>query len=224
MFKKILPLAAMAALSAVLLAQPAEARRLFWWQMTNPDGTAVSPDVYDDSLAPQNIYGPDPYAAPDEQFNQEQYQAYRREMARRYHRQVYYDQDGAPIYADPVQPPPYAAPVYPTKPKRKLVNKAVHVKPVVKKPVVTAQPSPQTPAPTTTASTTAAAAKPAPTKKPASVNCEKGATIVSSFGFENVSTKSCDGATLVYNANRGGKPFEINVSSSNGELTAVKKL
>ena len=219
MFKKI---ALLAVLPAVLMAQPAEARRLFWWQMVNPDGTAVSPNVYDDSVAPQNIYGPDPYAAPDEQFNQDQYQQYRREMARRYHRDIYYGPNGEPSYADPGPPPPYAAPIYPAKPKRKLVNKIIQQpKPIVKKAVTTAAVTPPL-APVSTASTTAP--KVSPTKKVGAVTCEKGASIVSSFGFEGVSTKSCDGSTLVYNAMRGGKPFEINVSPSNGELTAVKKL
>lgn len=220
MFNKMMLLAV---LPALLLAQPAEARRLFWWQMVNPDGTAVSPNVYDENVAPQNIYGPDPYAAPDEQFNQDQYQLYRREMARRYHRNIYYGPDSAPIYADPTAPPPYAAPLYPSKPKRKLVNKTIHPKPIVKKAVTTAIGAPQ-PAQVTTASTTAPTPKVSPVKKSGAVTCEKGATIVSSFGFEGVSTKSCDGTTLVYNASRGGKPFEINVSPSSGELTAVKKL
>ena len=250
MFKKILLLAV---LPALLFAQPAEARRLFWWQMVNPDGTAVSPSIYDDSVAPQDVYGPDPLAQQDEQFNQDQYQLYRREMARRYHRNAYVDPYAAPTYADPTPPPPYAAPVYPVKPKHLLIKKVVRLKPLVKKPVATTtatitpqaapttdasatstpQPAPITdasapsapqPAPITTASTTVATPKPVPVKKSGAVTCEKGATIVSSFGFESVSTKSCDGGTLVYNANRGGKPFEINVSASSGELTAVKKL
>ena len=278
MFKKILLLAV---LPVLLFAQPAEARRLFWWQMVNPDGTAVSPSIYDDSVAPQDVYGPDPLAQQDEQFNQDQYQLYRREMARRYHRNAYVDPYAAPTYADPTPPPPYAAPVYPVKPKHLLIKKVVHVKPLVKKPVATttatiapqaapvtdtsatsapqpatitdasakstpplapvtdaaatpvpppapiteaaATPAPQ-PAPITTASTSVATPKPVPVKKSGAVTCEKGAAIVSSFGFESVSTKSCDGGTLVYNANRGGKPFEINVSASSGELTAVKKL
>ncbi|MEP6828402.1 MAG: hypothetical protein ABJA10_10045 [Aestuariivirga sp.] len=281
MFKKILLLAA---LPALLFAQPAEARRLFWWQMVNPDGTDVSPSIYDDSVAPQDVYGQDPYAQHDEQFNQDQYQLYRREMARRYHRNAYVDPYAAPIYADPTPPPPYAAPVYPVKPTHKVIKKVVHVKSLVKKPVATttATIAPQaapatsapvtdaaatptlppapvtdaaatpslppapvidaaatptlppapvtdasatpTPPPITTASTTVARPKSVPVKKSGTVTCEKGATIVSSFGFEGVSTKSCDGGTLVYNANRGGKPFEINVSASSGELTAVKKL
>ena len=220
MFKKMMLLAV---LPAMLFTQPAEARRLFWWQMVNPDGTAVSPNVYDDNVAPQNIYGPDPYAAPDEQFNQDQYQLYRHEMARRYHRNVYYGHDNAPSYADPNPPPPYAAPIYPVKPQRKLVNKIIYPKPIVKKPVTTATVAPP-PVPVTTASTTAPILKVSPVKKSGAVTCEKGATIVSSFGFESVSTKSCDGAALVYNASRGGKPFEINVSPISGELTAVKKL
>ena len=242
MFKKILLLAV---LPALLFAQPAEARRLFWWQMVNPDGTAVSPSIYDDSVAPQDVYGPDPLAQQDEQFNQDQYQLYRREMARRYHRSIYDGQDVQPIYADPTPPPPYAAPIYPVKPKHKLINKVVRLKPLVKKPVATTtatitpqtapvtdasatsapQPAPITaPITTATASTTVATPKPVAVKKSGAVTCEKGATIVSSFGFESVSTKSCEGTTLVYNASRGGKPFEINVSASSGELTAVKKL
>lgn len=220
MFKKMM---LVAVLPALLWAQPAEARPLFWWQMVNPDGTAVSPNVYDENDVPQNIYGPDPYAQQDEQFNQDQYQLYEREMARRYHRHAYVDPYAAPTYAGQTPPPPYAAPIYPSKPKRKLVNKVIHPKPIVKTPISTAAVAPQ-PALVTTASTTAPAPKLSPIKKSGAVTCEKGAAIVSSFGFEGVSTKSCDGATLVYSASRGGKPFEINVSPSSGELTAVKKL
>ena len=66
------------------------------------------------------------------------------------------------------------------------------------------------------------AAAPKPKAEP--VTCDKGATIVSGFGFENVTTKSCDGATLSYSAERGGKPFEVDVNSATGELLAVKKL
>lgn len=61
-------------------------------------------------------------------------------------------------------------------------------------------------------------------KKGGPVTCDKGASIVSSFGFENVTNKTCDGASLVYSAERGGKPFEIEVNPKSGELTAVKKL
>lgn len=79
-------------------------------------------------------------------------------------------------------------------------------------------------APVTTASTTAAA--PAPVKAPKSgvLSCDKGAGVVSSFGFSNVTSKSCTGTTLIYGAERSGKPFEIEVNAKSGELTAVKKL
>ncbi len=225
MFKKIMLLVV---LPSLLLAQPAEARRLFWWEMVNPDGMALSPNVYDDDVAPQDVYGPDPYDAPNEQFNQDQYQLYRREMQHRYHRNTYQGPKSEPPYAVPHSSPPYAAPIYPTKPKRKLVNTAIPPKPIVKKLVATATvaPAPQIAPLTTPMLTPPVTAEPKllVTKKSGAVNCEKGASIVSSFGFEGVSTKSCDGTSLVYNASRGGKPFEINVSPSSGELIAVKKL
>ncbi|MDE2385155.1 MAG: hypothetical protein KGO53_11105 [Alphaproteobacteria bacterium] len=246
MLKKLVPLAFVPLLA---FAQPAEARRLFWWQMVNPDGTAVSPDVYNDSYAPQDYgaqdgpYGPDPYAAnPDEQFNQYQYEQYRREMARRYRARAAAQPDYPPAYdtqggygqggygqADVGPPPPYAAPVYPVKHK-KLVKKLAHAKPVLPKTVATAAVQPGAVTASTTAATTTVAANStaaAPAAKPAKaggVSCDKGASIVTSFGFSNVTTKSCTGATLVYGAERSGKPFEIDVSAASGELTAVKKL
>ena len=229
MLSKLLPLALLPILA---FTQPAEARQLFWWQMVNPDGTAVSPDVYTDTYAPQDYYGDTPdYYPPDamtsqEQFDQRQYEIYRREMARRYHRRAYY-QDPAQANGDPSLP--YAAPVYPVKHIKKHVKKLVQQKPVVHKPNAITSTSPGVPPVMPSGPIAAAvAATPAPAPlKPSSgsgINCAKGATIVSSFGFSNVTSKSCVGSTLVYGAERSGKNFEINVSAASGEVTAVKKL
>jgi hypothetical protein len=222
-------------LPLLAFSQPAEARRLFWWQMMNPDGTAISPDIYSDTYAPQDYYGdnPDYYPpdalSPDEQFNQLQYDQYRREMARRNHRRVYYQDPAQTDYGQPDfgVPPPYSAPVYPVRHAIKHAKKLVQQKPPVQKaskpPVMPTGPiTAATAAPPVTDTATVST----PTK-PASrggVSCAKGATIVSSFGFSNVTTKSCAGGTLVYGAERSGKNFEVNVSAASGELTAVKKL
>jgi len=217
MLQKILPLAL---LPILLFSQPAEARRLFWWQMVNPDGTAVSPDVYNGAYAPQDyppneeqVYGPDPYASQQEQFNAEQYLRYRREMQRRYG----YQQG----YADPAPYPSYAPPVAPLKFKKKH-TKVLAAKPKLPAPH-SAIVSSQVNAPAATVASTTSA-KPPKAAATANVTCDKGITIVSSFGFTDVTAKSCEGTTFVYSAERGGKPFEINLSQTSGELTAVKRL
>src|SRR5262249_44931103 len=100
--------------------------------------------------------------------------------------------------------------------KPSSVKKSAQTKPVTK-PVTTDT--------TQGSATQTASTQPATSKKSSgAVTCDKGQSIVSSFGFENVATKSCDGKTFVYSAQRSGKPFEIEVSSASGELTAVKKL
>ena len=259
MLKKLLLLAVVPLL---VFSQPAEARRMFWWESA-PDGPP--PSVYEGP--PPDYYAdqPDPYAAPDDQFNQDQYLQYRRDMDRRYPRRPSYSDQLPPnSYDRPAFGPdrPYAAPIHPVKPATKVVKKLVPRLPlpavivanppvmpagplsataspaIVKAPPVmptgsilaspsaapAALPNPPAPAlPSTTASTTTAAA-PVKVVKGGAVNCDKGAGIVSSFGFTNVTTKSCTGASLLYNAERSGKPFEIEVSTKSGELLAVKKL
>jgi hypothetical protein len=210
MLKTIIPLAL---LPLIAFAQPAEARRLFWWEDVNPDqpGSAQTYQEVYGGPSGQDVYG----APPDEQFNQRQYELYRREMQRRYGQQPETDPYAAPpVYAQPDLP--YAAPVYPATPKPK-VKKLVKAK---AKPVTTpaATATTTTPAPTTKTATAPAIKAGQP------VSCEKGASIVAGFGFGNVTSKSCASGTLTYNAERGGKPFEIDVNPKTGELIAVKKL
>jgi hypothetical protein len=171
---------------------------------------------------------PGVYDGPDAQFNEEQYMLYRREMARRYHRPDWQQADYPPIPPDgpddtaidvtPVPTPvtPYAAPVYPVKPRQKQAS-------IITNSTSTADPiTPVVPTPKAKKPKVVVASAPKPKTGP--VNCDKGASIVSGFGFENVTTKSCDGSTLSYSAERGGKPFEVDVNSATGELLAVKKL
>lgn len=209
MLHKLVPLAL---LPLIAFAQPAEARRLFWWESVNPD------QPY------QQAYGApeyqDLYGAPDEQFNQGQYQLYQREMHRRYGGQTELSPQDGPygpppsFYAQPDQPPRFAAPLFhPPKPK-----KIVKAKPAL--PKSAPQLAGQAPQPGTEPQISAAPL----IKSGQPVTCEKGAAIVSGFGFENVRTKSCASGTLAYSANRSGQPFEISVNSKTGELIAVKKL
>ena len=212
MLKTLIPLAV---LPVLVFAQPAEARRLFWWETANPDQPyqqAYGAPEY------QDLYGaPD---SSDEQFNQRQYQLYQREMHKRYGNQtdIAPDERFSPrppsTYSQPTyrQPAPYAAPLY-LAPRPKKVVKAKPKLPEVSPPVV-ASVAPSVPAP-----------EPQVTAKSSGVvTCEKGATIVSGFGFENVHSKTCEAGSLAYNAERSGKPFEVTVNPKTGELIAVKKL
>ena len=239
--KKTLALLFPLALVPLLAAsQPAEARRLFWWEAINPD------TPYQDATAGPS--GLDPYDMEQERFNQRQYEMYRNEMNRRYGNQEFMVPDSAPYaprqtyaprqgYALPQPPePPYAAPLE-LQPKPTLKpRKIVKAKPAAPKmPLATASTTPAPQASNPQASNPQAssptAVKPvgravaAVAKKPASpVSCDKGASIVSSFGFDNVKTKSCDAGTLAYNAERSGTAFQIDVNPKTGELIAVKKL
>jgi len=203
MFKSIIPLAVLPMLA---FAQPAEARDLFWWQLND------QPSSYDPQFDPQ-FDSADPYvdSQPDDQaaqdmFNQREYELYKRETRRRNGQDANYD----PQFGYP-DPPFYQAPPR-VKHKKTVVAKfnAPHSTARV------AAATPQTIAPATV--------KPAKAASLAGVSCGKGASIVSSFGFSDVTTKSCSGGTLVYGASRGGKSFEVQVSAASGELTAVKKL
>jgi hypothetical protein len=236
MLKKwVLAVAVPTALLALM--QPAQARRLFWWQDAN-QYDSPPPSYYD--VPPQDAYA-DPYGndgmTPEERFNQRQYNLYQREMARRYGHSAYYGVPPDASYSDL----PYADPVYPMHKKPKVLKpKTVAAKPVVK-PVIaapavntasTAATPPVQSETTATASITpsqnsdnTATASTTPVKPQAGgVNCDKGAGIVSSFGFSNVASKSCTGKSLVYSAERGGNKFEVEVNGTSGELTAVKKL
>ena len=205
MNRKLLGSLVVTALSVSLsTSAPAEARhRLFWWQHDR-NYEAPQYDSYDDS-----DYSDEQDVDVDEQFNQAQYDLYMREM-RHPRRQRYVES-----YYDPQ----FDVPVYEKPLVKKVVKKKAPAKVAVVKPVVkTLPPSDKT---IQTASLSKRFDDSAP---PAKVDCKKGASIVSGYGFSTVTTKSCTGPTLVYGATRSGKNFEIQVSSVSGELTTVKKL
>ena len=56
------------------------------------------------------------------------------------------------------------------------------------------------------------------------VTCDKGESIVASYGFLDISEKTCSGSSLVYSAVRGNSNYEVEVNSANGEVTAVRKV
>ena len=216
-------------LGLTMLSSQAEARRLFWWEALPPE-RGGGYDVYGDGQDYQD--GQDPYA--DDMFNQEQYDQYMSEMNHRRHRRIY-DQS----YYDPqVESPDNPMPAKP-KPKVLKFKKPAVVKVVKTEPVIPAKPGQQASLPkipkqagplVPVTSPPRKAAQGVETiadeakAKTAAVTCAKGATIVTSYGFSTVTSKTCTGGTYVYGATRGGKNFEIQVSAVNGELTAVKKL
>jgi hypothetical protein len=196
---------ATALIGVALSSSSAEARRLFWWQ-SNQDQNY---DNYGDNPDAQDAYAQD-------QFNQEQYDLYMRQMHRRGRAQ--YDQS----YYDPqVVEPDYNRPV--RKLKKKKVVRQAHISdsgviastPVPPKPVAKKAQTGQV------ASIGRRFDAPAAAK---AIDCGKGASIVTGYGFSGVTTKSCSGSSFVYGANRSGKAFEIQVNSANGEIMAVKKL
>jgi hypothetical protein len=197
--------------SSVLLSAPAEARRLHLWWLQ--DQTEFAPDynAYDDAS-----YGDQQNIDVQEQFNQDQYDRYMREMHHPKRKRV------TNSYYDPqVQQPAYKkAPVY--KLKTKVPAKVASSKPVLKKSAVVAAAPALVPArPVQVASISNRFEDKISAKK---IDCGKGAAIVAGYGFSSIVSKSCAGKTLVYGATRSGKNFEIQVSSASGELTAVKKL
>ena len=222
MIGKLVSAAVLSAVVGLTLASSeAQARRKhFWWQdMPINDG-----GNYDGSNDP--LY--DPYAT-DEQdayaqdlFNQQQYDLYMREMNHRRRQQIY-DQS----YYDP-QYDGQADGSIEQPPSKKRLPKIKNSALMVPKTIV----APDKPMLPKALSTNTKIIVPAPSKplsavKPAAVaaiNCNKGAAIVSSYGFETVTNKTCDGKTYIYGAVRSGKNFEIQVSAANGELTSVKKL
>lgn len=197
----LMRLAGAAFIGLVLVAAPAEARRLFWWE------NAATDDSYSDMPSDQEAYAQD-------QFNQDQYDLYMQQMHKK-KRKPNYDQS----YYDPqLETPVYKPKVY--KPKKKVVTQAAVPDVIIPKPPVK-QPAGQKPSTAQTASIGNRFQKDAPSK---SIDCSKGAAIVSGYGFSSVTTKTCVGATYTYGAIRSGSNFEIQVSSASGELTAVKKL
>jgi hypothetical protein len=226
LFKTLIPLAL---LPMFAFAQPAQARHLFWWQDDGPDMTQDAPPPY------QQVYGApeyqDLYGNRDDSFDERQYQLYQREMRRRYGYQAELPPDDGPYAQPPVYntQPQYAAPPY-VAPRYVAPTYAAPVLPKPKKIVKTARVAPKTPDATTATATTntkvasAPVASAPPTKPTTTVDCDKGAAIVSGFGFDNVKTKACAADTLAYNAERSGQPFEVSVNPKTGELIAVKKL
>ena len=222
LLKTLIPLAL---LPMFVFAQPAEARRLFWWENVDPNMPGDAAPPY------QQVYGApeyqDLYGDRQDQFDERQYQLYQREMRRRYGYQAEYPPEDGPYTPPPVYrarpapqasyaPPTYVAPIY-----------AAPVLPKPKKIVKTARVAPKTPnaiTDTKNAITDTKVASTPSTKPTTTVGCEKGAAIVSGFGFDNVKTKSCEADTLAYNAERSGQPFEVSVNPKTGELIAVKKL
>ena len=71
-------------------------------------------------------------------------------------------------------------------------------------------------------------AKPPRSKKPRlaanQLSCNKAKSIVSGFGFSDVTPRTCTGNVYDFKAKRDGKPYSIKVSSLSGELKAVKKI
>ena len=94
----------------------------------------------------------------------------------------------------------------------------------------TPDPAPVNPAPAKAPVATASAAPANPvaetpkTVKGGKVTCAKGEEIVASYGFLDISQKTCEGSSLVYSAVRGKSNFEVEVNPANGEVTAVRKL
>jgi hypothetical protein len=220
---KMLGLATLAAL--LVFAPQAEARRLFWWEV-RPQQSYDYVDPYDPSYDP---YADNQDATAQDMFNQDQYDQYVREMRRRHrfdrsgdrYDPALYDQSYDGGMADPVDPQYNDLQPKAAKPKKPKTVKAAVAKPNVET--------------TTTASTgtvantpvVAEAKKTVDTPKPAkggSVTCAKGEEIVASYGFLDISQKSCEGSSLVYSAVRGKSNFEVEVNPSNGEVTAVRKI
>ena len=203
-------------LGLTMLSSQAEARRLFWWEALPPE-LGGGYDVYGDS---QDVYdGQDEYA--QDMFNQEQYDNYMREMNHRRHKRIY-DQS----YYDPQVENPDIPVRRKSKPKVLKFKKTVAATQIVKpaQPVSTPKVIKQTTAPAPKQVAGIETITDEAKAKTASVTCAKGASIVTSYGFSSVTSKTCSGGTYTYGATRGGKNFEIQVSAANGELTAVKKL
>ncbi len=238
---KILGLTLAAAM--VVMAPQAEARRLFWWEAQPRQQDYVDP----------NDRSYDPYADQQDSdvqdmFNQEQYDLYVREMQRRHqldygrdrYDRTYYDQNAQdPAYTqDDTLQPHLAKPVKPKKPK---ILKAATPKPAVETPAQVTASAAKPTTDTTNAATANSAASLSPvatanaaetkkvvetpkTVKGGKVTCAKGEEIVASFGFLDISQKTCEGTSLVYSAVRGSSNFEVEVNPVNGEVTAVRKL
>ena len=69
---------------------------------------------------------------------------------------------------------------------------------------------------------TASVSKPAATGGKG-IGCSAGAAIVTGYGFGQVKPKACTGSTYAYDAQRGGKAYQIKLSAASGEILDVKK-
>ncbi len=209
MIKTIAAAACASLLGCVMLSQPAEARRLHHWWQQQQQSEFLPYDSYDDPY-----YNDQQDVDVAAQFNQDQYDRYMREMKHPKRNRA----------VDAYYEPQVEQPVYKKTPAYKLkkpVAKVATSKPVMKAPAV-------------------ASVKPAPADKPVQVasianrlndkaqpkkiDCSKGASIVSGYGFSEVTSKTCAGDTLTFAAKRSGKNFEIQVNAASGELTNVKRL
>jgi hypothetical protein len=241
---KIFGLVALTAL--VVLAPQAEARRVYWWETQPRQYDTVDPsDPGDGSYAPY-VDSQDSSAA--DMFNQDQYDRYVYETRRRHRMNRNGERYDPPAYdqsydggmADPADPQYNDLKPKPAKPKKpKTVKAATVAKTGVDstttvttttgmiKPPATSTASVETKpsdAQTGETKTVVAAAKPAKPVKGGKVTCAKGEEIVASYGFLDISQKSCEGSSLVYSAVRGKSNFEVEVSSSSGEVLAVRKV
>jgi hypothetical protein len=199
MFKQLV---GVAFVGLVMAGTPAEAKRLFWWQDDAP-----SNDIYSDIPAEQDVYAQD-------QFNQDQYDLYMKQMHRK-------KKAVQPLDRSYYEPQVYKPRVL--KPVKKTVTQATIPQVIIPKPPVKT-PLVQKPATDQVASIGKRFQTDAPAKSTKPIDCAKGASIVSGYGFSSVTNKTCAGATYVYGATRSGSNFEIQVNAASGELTAVKKL
>ena len=94
-----------------------------------------------------------------------------------------------------------------TKPKTKTTFKPIRIK-VVKTPTATKPRKPRKPRKLTANQ----------------LSCDKAKTIVSDFGFSDITPRTCTGTVYDFNAKRDGKPYSVKVSSLSGELKGVKKI
>lgn len=62
------------------------------------------------------------------------------------------------------------------------------------------------------------------TASAAGLSCDKATSVVSGYGFSNVTASSCKGKVYAFSAVRDGNAFTIKLDPASGELTEVKKL
>ncbi|VAV92399.1 hypothetical protein MNBD_ALPHA08-2027 [hydrothermal vent metagenome] len=71
---------------------------------------------------------------------------------------------------------------------------------------------------------TAGLRKPAQRQASNQLSCDKAKSIVTDFGFSDVTARTCTGTVYDFNAKRDGNPYSVKVSSLSGELKGVKKI